>query len=120
MVILPDALCYGRVDPANGPSVLRAHDLGCVVGEQLRGRCSYTRIEQAAQALVRAQGLGSNSIEALRPLGVTALSADVYEVDLEPGWTVRLRERSVSLGSPATCRSVREADGREYELIALS
>lgn len=56
MVLLPSGLCFGRITVDNAGSVLDAYEQGRVVPELLRGRCAYTRQEQAAQSLARAQG----------------------------------------------------------------
>lgn len=121
MVLLPHGLCYGRIDPANAPEVLRAYQKGLVVPELLRGRCCLTRAEQAAQALLRREG-GSSRIDALSPLRTTDLGGGMFEVTLdgEPGHTVRFRERVVALGTPATCRATALGDGREYDLLQVT
>lgn len=121
MVLLPHGLCYGRIDPTNAPEVLHAYQRGQVVPELLRGRCCLTRPEQAAQALLRDQG-ASRDIGALPPLGTNSLGDGLFEVTLggEPGHIVRLRERVVALGTPATCRATQLAEGREYELLSVT
>ena len=40
--------------------------------------------------------------------------------DGETPVTVRLLQRTVALGSPATCRSTVDAQGREYDLVSIT
>ncbi len=121
MVLLPDGLCYGRVEPTTGPAILQAHERGEVLSTLLRGRCAYHRREQAAQALARAAGHGPNAIEALRPLSLTQLAPDTSEVVLaQPSLHVVVRERVVQLGTPATCRSSIDAIGYEFDLVSMT
>jgi hypothetical protein len=102
--------------------VLDAYEQGRVVPELLRGRCAYTRQEQAAQSLARAQGFGSDGIDALVPLGTTVVDHATFEVTLaaDPSVTVRARESTVPLGTPATCRSTLLAEAREYAMVSAS
>lgn len=120
MVLLPSGLCYGRMTPDNVESVARAHEIGLVIPELLRGRCAYSRQEQAAQSLARTAGGASNAINALAPMGTLELGGGLFEVTLaaEPPVAIRFRERTVPLGTPATCRSTVLAQGREFDLVA--
>ncbi len=121
MVLLPHGLCYGRVTPQVGDRILTAHEQDLVVPEHLRGRCSQSRLAQAAQSLVRAAGMGSDRIEALSPLSEVELADDEFEIVLSasPNLAVRVREVTVPLGTPATCRATRNAFGRDYEMVSV-
>ncbi|MEZ5184254.1 MAG: sucrase ferredoxin [Candidatus Nanopelagicales bacterium] len=121
MVLLPHGLCYGRVTSEVGRRILYAHEHGFVVPENLRGRSSYSRHAQAAQALARESGWASSLIGAIQPVSERAVSDGQYEVVLaaEPALMVRFRERTVELGTPATCRSTIDAFGREYDLTGV-
>ena len=110
MVLLPHGLCYGRVTPETGERILAAHEQGLVLPEHLRGRCALSRLSQAAEALVREAGPGSDAISGLLPLSEVEVADDEYEVVLSasPDLVVRVRETAVPLGTPATCRAVNE------------
>jgi hypothetical protein len=123
MVLLPHALCYGRVTDEAGAQILTAFEAGRLVPEHLRGRSFFARREQAAQALARAAGVGSEAIGDLSPRRSVMLTEDVAQVVLgrQEGddVVVTLRERTVHLGTPATCRSTIEALAHEYDLVSL-
>lgn len=123
MVLLPDALCYGRVTDEVGAQILTAFEVGRLVPEHLRGRSFFTRREQAAQALARAAGKGSDAIGDLSPRRSEMLGEDVVQIVLGRAdgddIVVTLRERTVHLGTPATCRSTIEALAHEYDLVSL-
>jgi (2Fe-2S) ferredoxin len=121
MVLLPVGLCYGRMTPENVAAVIDAHERGRVIPDLLRGRCAFSRQEQAAQSLARGLGFASE-IDALMPMETTDLGDDQYAVTLaaDPPVTIRLRERTVPLGTPATCRSTVLAQGREFDLLGHS
>jgi hypothetical protein len=124
MVLLPHALCYGRVTDEVGEQILTAFEAGRLVPEHLRGRSAHTRREQAAQALARSAAVGTDAIGDLLPLRARMLDDDVAQVVLraEGGAdvVVTLRERTVHLGTPATCRSTIEALAHEYDLVSLA
>ncbi len=120
-VLLPRGLCYGRLDPEVGPATLNAYDQDLVIPEHLRGRSAFSRHVQAAQALVRQAGFGSDAIDGLRPVHVAALDDGVTEVTLaDPDVRIRFREREVALGTPATCHAAKPGTGMEYETVSIS
>lgn len=121
MVLLPHGLCYGRVTPDVGRDILNAYEQGLVVPENLRGRSALGRQAQAAQSLVRAARIVSNQIDTLTPVSEHAFADDDFEVVLaaDPALSVRLRERSIPLGTPATCRATTNGFGREYDLVSI-
>ena len=121
MVLLPHGLCYGRVTPEVGDRILTAHEQDLLLPAHLRGRCSLTRSAQAAQALVRRAGLGTDRIGALAPLSEVDWADDEFEVVLSsnPDLVVRVRELTVPLGTPATCRATNDAFGRDYEMVSV-
>jgi hypothetical protein len=58
VVVLPQALYYGRVEPGDAPGLLEAHAAGRVDLERYRGRAAYTFPVQAAEHAIReAEGL---------------------------------------------------------------
>ncbi|MGA7689080.1 MAG: sucrase ferredoxin [Jiangellales bacterium] len=124
MVLLPHALCYGRVTEQAGARILTAFEAGRLVAEHLRGRSFFTRREQAAQALARAAGVGGEAIGDLSPRRSLLLGEDVAQVvlgrDEGDDLVVTLRERTVHLGTPATCRSTVDALAHEYDLVSVT
>ena len=51
-----------------------------------------------------------------------ACEADGAEITVrfaDPDMTVRLRERQVRLGTPATCHALREGTAFEYDLLGI-
>jgi hypothetical protein len=121
MVLLPHGLCYGRVTPEGGAEILTAQERGLVRPAHLRGRCALSRLSQAAQALVREAGMGSDGIGDLLPLSEVEVADDEFEVVLSgsPDLAVRVREAAIPLGTPATCRAANDAFGREYEMVSV-
>ena len=125
LVVLPEGLVYGGLDPNSATSVAARHLDGEVAHVHLRGRSHLTRPEQAAEAFVR------------RELGVTALTGVVVTAS-EPSasetsatsTSVRLRVegdpwsatvRKVPLGSAAylSCDAEVEEDPGRFELVEL-
>lgn len=121
VVLLPHGLCYGRVDPSDAVALLGSYESGRVVPRLLRGRSSFTRAEQAAQALVREREPSRDRFDDLLPLQVGAVGEQRIEVLLagDPPLRVLMQERAVSLGTPATCRSSATAVVHEFALLDL-
>lgn len=69
MLILPEGLCYGRVDTADSAKLVRLYLDGRLHNEFLRGRTSLPHAVQAAQYFVR-KATGEDHIAALSPLDV--------------------------------------------------
>ncbi|CAM3323744.1 sucrase ferredoxin [Mycobacterium intermedium] len=69
MLVLPEGLCYGRVDLADAAGLVRLYLDGRLDNKFLRGRTSLPHAVQAAQYFVREE-YGDNRIDALHPLSV--------------------------------------------------
>lgn len=69
MLVLPEGLCYGRVDSADAAGLVRLYFDGRLDNRFLRGRTSLPHAVQAAQYFVRAAS-GEDRIAALSPLDV--------------------------------------------------
>ncbi|HKV18564.1 MAG TPA: sucrase ferredoxin [Mycobacterium sp.] len=69
MLVLPEGLCYGRVDTADSADLVRLYLDGRVDNRFLRGRTSLPHAVQAAQYFVR-QAYGDDRIASLSPLSV--------------------------------------------------
>jgi hypothetical protein len=82
VVVLPQALYYGRVEPADVPALLEAHAGGRVDLERYRGRAAYTFAAQAAEHSIReAEGL----------FGIDDLAFVACERTGDETWRVRFR-----------------------------
>lgn len=69
MLILPEGLCYGRVDSGDSASLIKLYHEGRLDNSRLRGRTSLPAAVQAAQYFAR-EALGDDGIAALLPLSV--------------------------------------------------
>ena len=69
MLVLPEGLCYGRVDSAEPPDLVRLYLDGRLDNTFLRGRTSLPHAVQAAQHFAR-EVSGEDRIDALTPLQV--------------------------------------------------
>ncbi|SEH53071.1 hypothetical protein SAMN04489835_1043 [Mycolicibacterium rutilum] len=69
MLVLPEGLCYGRVDSANSAELVRLYLERRLDHRYLRGRTSLPHAVQAAQHFVR-ERFGDNRIDALHPIDV--------------------------------------------------
>lgn len=69
MLVLPEGLCYGRVDSTDSAELVRKYLDGRLDNRFLRGRTSLPHPVQAAQYFVR-QASGEDRIAALSPLHV--------------------------------------------------
>jgi len=83
MLVLPEGLCYGRVDSADAPNLVRLYLDGRLDNTFLRGRTSLPHVVQAAQHFAR-EVSGEDRIGALAPLHVEpgdATTRVVLQVD---------------------------------------
>jgi hypothetical protein len=69
MLVLPEGLCYGRVDTADSADLVRLYLEGRVDNRFLRGRTSLPHAVQAAQHFAR-EAFGDDRIASLSPLTV--------------------------------------------------
>lgn len=69
MLVLPEGLCYGRVDSADSAELVRLYLEGRLDNTLLRGRTSLPHPVQAAQYFARA-AYGDDRIASLSPLSV--------------------------------------------------
>ncbi len=82
VVVFPQALYYGRVEPDDSAGLLDAHNAGQIDFERYRGRAAYTFPVQAAEhGLRKAEGL----------LGIDDLAFLGCKRSGEDGWRVRFR-----------------------------
>ncbi len=69
MLVLPEGLCYGRVDSTDSAELVRLYLDGRLDNRFLRGRTSLPHAVQAAQYFAR-EASGDDRIDALHPLDV--------------------------------------------------
>jgi hypothetical protein len=96
MLILPEGLCYGRVDSTDAAELVRLYLDGRLDNRYLRGRTSLPHAVQAAQYFAR-EKYGDDRITSLSPITVehidhrhrVVLGADsgTVEVTVEDGWS---------------------------------
>lgn len=119
LVLAPHGFVYGHLSPAEAVEVARAHRAGVLDPRLLRGRSALAPAEQAAQHHARL-ATAAPSVDALAPLSLEALDANMWRVVLDrPRVTVVLHERRVDLGRPLTCRATTPGWMREFDLVRL-
>jgi hypothetical protein len=119
MLVLPEGLCYGRVDSTDAPELVRLYLDGRLDNAFLRGRTSLPHAVQAAQYFTREES-GDDRIAALSPLDVrhdgnhinVVLAADGGPVEV-----VLAEEMSEPLRS--TCHSSVAGPVRTYTLVSM-
>jgi hypothetical protein len=102
LVVLPDSLYFGRVDPESAATVVGGLDEGRIDISRFRGRTSFSLAEQAVEHFVR------------RELGIDAADGVVVDRRADDGsfpvrlgdrlLHVRVRRRLVSVVEPLTCK----------------
>jgi len=93
LVVLPAGHYFGRVDAAAALQVAEAYLAGRLMREHLRGRSSLTMPAQAAQHFARVV-TGLDAVDDLRPLGVTVLDDQTWQIRLAvPGGSVEVTVR---------------------------
>lgn len=119
LLVLPDGLYYGRVDPDDAAALVDGHLAGLLDLGHLRGRSSLGFAAQAAEWHLR-RTLDESRIDAVRTTGVRR-DRDRWEVDfLASGtpWRVSVRQRSAA-PQRLTCGAARPSAAPEFspELI---
>ncbi len=119
MLVLPEGLCYGRVDSTDSARLVQLYLDGRLDNAFLRGRTSLPHAVQAAQYFAR-KASGADRIAALSPLGVehgdygirVMLAADDGPVEV-----VLAEQMSEPLRS--TCHSSVAGPVRTYTLVSM-
>jgi hypothetical protein len=77
LLVLPEGVCYGRLDAAEATALAAAHARGELYDvSRMRGRCAYASEVQAAEVALR-QALGELRLDALRWLGAEQVASGV-------------------------------------------
>lgn len=79
MLVLPEGLCYGRVDSADAAGLVRLYLEGRLDHRFLRGRTSLPHAVQAAQHFAR-EAYGDDRIASLSPLDVRHADGEITVV----------------------------------------
>ncbi len=102
LVVLPDSLYFGRVDPESAPQLLDKLDAGQIDVSKFHGRTTFSLAEQAVEHFVRTE----LAIDAVDGVVIGRRSDDgAYPVRLPDRRVhVRVSRRMVSVAEPLTCR----------------
>jgi hypothetical protein len=102
IVVLPDSLYFGRVDPEAAPALLSALDEGRIDVARFRGRTSFSLAEQAVEHFVRRE----LQVDATNGVVIDGRGDDgAFEVRLgDRVVRVRIQRRLVSVPEPLTCK----------------
>jgi hypothetical protein len=102
LVVLPDSLYFGRVDPDSAAAVLSALDEGRIDLSRFRGRTSFSLDEQAVEHFVRLE----LDVDAVGGVVVGQQATDgSYRVTLGARVVqVRVRRHLVSVAEALTCK----------------
>jgi hypothetical protein len=112
VLVLPEALYYGRVPPESAGDLVAAHRRGEVDLEHLRGRCSLPFTAQAAEIFLR-RHLGVSAYDAVRPVGRDG-PAFLFEVG-RATWRVPVAA-TTSPAARLTCHADGDARAPHFEL----
>lgn len=120
MLVLPEGLCYGRVDLADAAGLIRLYLDGRLDDRFLRGRTSVPHAAQAAQHFAR-EAYGDDRIDALHPLSVER-GDDVTRVVLaaDSGPVEVLLDESMSEPLFSQCRATAPGRVRTYTLRSIT
>ncbi|WP_206422606.1 sucrase ferredoxin [Nocardioides pantholopis] len=125
MLVLPQGLYYGRLEPEAVLGVAAAHGRGHLELEHLRGRSAYAMSVQAAEVHLR-RDLGETRDAAVRLTGARGTGDDLVEADfaVTDGSAVtgyRVRVRTVPGGGVhrLTCRATREEPAPRHERVGI-
>jgi hypothetical protein len=122
VLVLPDGLCFGRLDARTAPALVEELDAGRLPLEHLRGRTSYEPAQQAAEILLRRE-LGLTGLGDLRLLGVSGSEPQaVFELVDGRRFGVRLEGKRLQ-GRRVSCRDEKVEEPTQWtlkELVALS
>jgi hypothetical protein len=119
MLVLPEGLCYGRVDSTDAAGLVRLYLDGRLDNAFLRGRTSLPHAVQAAQYFAR-ERLGEDRIRALSPVSVDHVDQRIHVVlaaDDGPLEVVLAERMSEPLRS--TCDASVAGRVRTYVLVSM-
>ena len=118
LVVLPDSLYFGRVEPDQASSVLSALDDGRIDLSRYRGRTCFSLVEQAVEHFVRRE----LAIDAIDGVVIESRAADgSFLVQLrDRRVNVRVRRRMVSVAEPLTCKGHGDQLVPTFDLVSIT
>jgi hypothetical protein len=121
VLVLPDGLYYGRLDPESAARMAVWHHDGRLDVDHLRGRSGYSWPVQAAEIFLR-RDLGLDGISALRLVGTSA-DGDVhtsrFEADDGRVWSVVVLQGKAA-PQRLTCSALRDSPIPTHTLISIA
>lgn len=105
LVALPDGVHYGQMVPAKVPTLVRAHESGALLVENMRGRASLAPAVQAAEIALRRHLDGGEAADAVRLVSVTSSALEDSDAPPDHG--------------PLTT-SIWEADGARWKITVIT
>ena len=120
VLVLPDGLYYGRVEPSNAAAVAADHLEGRLSVDLLRGRSGYPFAVQAAECFLRTE-LAETGVAALR-LRFRERHGSDWDVTFDVSgrvWHVRLRV-GMRDAEQLTCTAQRLDAAPTYELLDIT
>jgi hypothetical protein len=122
VLVLPDGLCFGRLDARAAPALADELDAGRLPLEHLRGRTEFEPVQQAAEIVLRRE-LGLAGLGDVRLSGVSGSEPQtVFELADGRRVAVRLRAESLQMRR-VSCRDEKVEAPTKWtlsELVALS
>jgi hypothetical protein len=120
MLVLPEGLCYGRVDSTDAAELVRLYLDGRLDNRYLRGRTSIPHAAQAAQFFAR-QSSGDDRISSFAPLDVDRVDGGVRVVlSAEPDPVVVTLSEELSAPLLSQCRAGVEGAVRIFRLASIT
>ncbi len=118
-VVLPHGFTFGGVDPGEAPGIVQAYAKGRLETGKLRGRSSLAPVIQAAQHHARA-ATDARGVDDLRLLDAARDGDGRWRMTFaDPGCTVVLRERHVTIDRPLTCAARRPGRVAAFDLLEI-
>lgn len=120
MLVLPEGLCYGRVDSTDGAELVRLYLEGRLDNRFLRGRTSLPHAVQAAQYFARVR-YGDDRIAGLSPLDVRRDDGSIrVQLRAEPGPIEVVLEEELSEPLLSQCQARVSGRVRVFTLASIT
>ena len=121
VVVLPDGIYYGNVDPPAALQTVEAHLAGRLVVEYLRGIARHPPVAQAAVGTAHARW-GPFGVDEVVVTGIEQRAADRWDIDLripgQPGKRLTVRT-SARPSARLTCRAAQATSAVDYAVTEI-
>ncbi|MEZ5321824.1 MAG: sucrase ferredoxin [Microthrixaceae bacterium] len=125
MVLLPEGLYFGRLDPRSAVEALHAYAAGTISPTHFRGRSTFRLLEQAAEIAVRRRladrgqfpGIDDVQVE-LR--GVLDSVAELVVTACRVRHLVRVRCSTEQVSEPLTCKGPGDQRAPRFEVLEIA